>query len=88
MRLIRDLPETELQAAERFLAFLQNAAATTGGHRAQPGGMPEEDRRWLEADMGGDLPPFDWGAGGPPEVRPVRYARGVGLIVDDLGVTS
>ncbi len=44
--------------------------------------MPsDEDRAWLDADMG-ELPAYDWGPDGPPAGRPVRYAPGRGLIIE------
>lgn len=47
----------------------------------QDAAMDEESRAWLEADLGGDLPPYDWGKEGPPKGEPVRYVPGVGLVI-------
>jgi len=40
-----------------------------------------ENHSWLETDLGGELPPYEWGAEGIPEARPVRYIQGKGLFV-------
>ncbi|MBX6377718.1 MAG: helix-turn-helix domain-containing protein [Clostridia bacterium] len=45
-------------------------------------GETEEDRAWLEEDLGGELPPYDWGPNGPPKGKPVRYVPGVGPVVE------
>ncbi|ATY83868.1 hypothetical protein CVV65_01860 [Kyrpidia spormannii] len=42
----------------------------------------EEDGAWLESDLGGELPPYDWGPEGPPKGKPVRYVPGVGPVVE------
>ena len=42
----------------------------------------DPDSRWLDADLGAPLPPWDWGPGGRPEGKPVRYVPGVGLVVE------
>ncbi len=44
--------------------------------------VSEEDRAWLDADLGDTLPPYDWGSDGPPAGRPVRYVPGRGLIIE------
>lgn len=67
-RLVEELPEKEAPAVKRFLEFILSKAK-------------DEDQAWLEADLG-DLPPYDWGAEGPPKGKPVRYKSGVGLIVE------
>lgn len=41
-----------------------------------------EDDAWLNADLGGPLPPYEWGPEGPPQTTPVRYVPGVGLVVE------
>ena len=41
-----------------------------------------ETREWLEADMSGALPPYEWGESGPPKGQPVRYMAGVGLVIE------
>jgi len=45
-------------------------------------GTDAETQSWLEADTSGPLPPYDWGASGPPKGRPVRYLSGVGLVIE------
>jgi hypothetical protein len=40
----------------------------------------EESNQWLEADMGENLPEYDWGAT-EPEGKPIRYEPGLGFIV-------
>jgi len=44
-----------------------------------------QDRAWLEADLSrlGDFEPFQWGPGGPPQGRPVRFVPGQGLVIED-----
>ncbi|HUW64967.1 MAG TPA: hypothetical protein VMW83_09775 [Spirochaetia bacterium] len=41
------------------------------------------DKAWFDSDLGGPLPPFDWGPDGPPPVRPVRFDPDKGLVVED-----
>ncbi len=41
-----------------------------------------EDRAWLDADLGGELPPYDWGPGGRPPGRPVHWVPGQGFVVE------
>lgn len=41
-----------------------------------------EDDAWLNADLGGPLPPYEWEPEGPPQAKPVRYVPGVGLMVE------
>ncbi|MEM8503824.1 MAG: hypothetical protein AAF716_11805 [Cyanobacteria bacterium P01_D01_bin.1] len=35
--------------------------------------MDEESRIWLEADLAGELPEYDWGPEGIPEGYPVKF---------------
>lgn len=59
------------------------------GHSEPPGGVKPgvpiswEDRRWLEGDSDESLPPFDWGLGGPPRGKSVRYIPGKGLVIEE-----
>jgi hypothetical protein len=46
------------------------------------GTLDEESRIWLEANLAGDLPEYDWGEAGIPVVQPVRFVPGEGLVVD------
>jgi hypothetical protein len=41
-----------------------------------------ESQKWLEADLGEDLSPYEWGAGDVPEGKPVQYVLGRGLVVE------
>ena len=41
-----------------------------------------ESERWLEADLGENLPEYDWGEPGIPEDKPIRYEPGTGFIVE------
>jgi hypothetical protein len=45
--------------------------------------MDKESRDWLEADLGGVLPDYDWGETGVPEGIPVRYVVGEGMMIED-----
>ncbi len=40
-----------------------------------------ESKSWLEADLGDDLPEYNWGEGGIPSMKPVEYVSDVGLVV-------
>ena len=40
-----------------------------------------ETRAWLNADLSGELPPYDWGKEGMPKGEPVRYEPERGFIV-------
>ena len=40
-----------------------------------------ESQRWLEADMGEDLPEYDWG-GSEPDGLPIRYEARIVTIVN------
>ena len=44
---------------------------------------PAESREWLYADLAGGLPPYEWGQAGLPKVKPVKYSRGLGFVIDD-----
>lgn len=47
-----------------------------------------ETQEWLDADLAGELPEYDWGESGVPLGKPVRYISGQGLVVEggrDLG---
>ena len=43
--------------------------------------LDAETRVWLDADLGENLPEYDWGTGEIPAVKPIRYQPGVGFIV-------
>lgn len=40
-----------------------------------------EDKTWLEANLSGPLPPYDWGPEGPPKTKPIIYIPGKGFVV-------
>jgi excisionase family DNA binding protein len=44
--------------------------------------MDRETRVWLEAEMSGAFPPYEWGESGPPKGQPVRYVPGSGLVIE------
>ena len=43
----------------------------------------EESRDWLDADLSGALPNYDWGEAGVPEGIPVRYVVSEGVVIGD-----
>jgi hypothetical protein len=45
--------------------------------------MDEESCDWLEADLAGALPDYDWGETGMPEGLPVQYMVGEGIMIGD-----
>lgn len=47
--------------------------------------LDEESKAWLEADLAGELPEYDWGPDGEPEGLPVKYdpKRGVAVVEGD-----
>ena len=47
------------------------------------GKMDFESYQWLNADLGGALPEYDWGTQGTPEGKPVFYIPGQGLMIED-----
>lgn len=67
-RLIDMLTEKELPIAKRFLEFIINETRI-------------EDIKWLNADLA-DWPAYDWGPGGPPKGKSVRYIQGKGLEIE------
>lgn len=36
----------------------------------------------IDAGISGDLPEWDWGPGGKPPGKPVRYVPGVGIVIE------
>ena len=88
-----DAPEEPATAAE-MVAFRDARARRAAGEPTIPhgqvradiedeDGMTAEDRAWLDADLS-DLSlhePYDWGANGPPPVKPVKYVPGVGFLI-------
>lgn len=43
--------------------------------------LDDETAAWLDANLGGELPPYDWGPSGPPAGKPVRHIPGRGLLI-------
>ncbi len=66
--MVDTLPEEKIILLKQILEDLINAQ--------------KEDRSWLEADLA-ELPPYEWGADGPPKGKAVRYRPGVGLVVQE-----
>ena len=42
-----------------------------------------ESRAWLDADLVGELPPYEWGEEGIPKGKPIRYDPEKGFMVQD-----
>ena len=45
--------------------------------------LDAETRDWLDADLGGALPDYDWGEMAVPGGIPVRYVIGEGIVIVD-----
>lgn len=58
------------------------AADVGPGEQAVAFATDESDSSWMEAEFGGPLPAWDWGPGGSPSGKPVRYVPGVGLVIE------
>ncbi len=41
-----------------------------------------ETEEWLEADLSGEMPSYEWGDAGEPQGKPVKYIPGKGLVVE------
>jgi len=46
-----------------------------------PDELKTESQTWLSADLTEELPLYDWGDNGIPEVKPVDYAPEIGFVV-------
>jgi len=46
-----------------------------------PADLKAESQIWLSSDMTAELPPYDWGDNGPPEVKDVEYDPEIGFVV-------
>jgi hypothetical protein len=79
-RQIAALPQAALDELATFLAHLEQKFAQANSIET----LDEESRTWLEANLAGDLPEYDWGEAGIPVVQPVRFVPGEGLIVDSV----
>ena len=42
-----------------------------------------DSQSWLGANLSEKLPPYEWGQAGLPKVKPVKYSRGLGFVIDD-----
>jgi hypothetical protein len=49
--------------------------------------LDAESQMWLEADLGGVLPDYDWGKAGIPVGTPVHYVIGEGIVIGDRAST-
>jgi hypothetical protein len=81
-RLIDQLPDGQTDQAFGFLVYLLRGGPTDRRE------IDSETQIWMEADLGGPLPPYEWGPQGEPVGKPVRFEPGVGLVVEggkDLG---
>lgn len=45
--------------------------------------LDAETQTWLNADLGENLPPYEWGEEGEPVGKPIYYVKGLGFMVDD-----
>ena len=43
--------------------------------------VDDETRAWFDADLLGNLPPYEWGEEGVPKGKPVRYEPGRGFTI-------
>ena len=75
-RLIDQLPDGETDHAFGLLVSLVRGDSAAGDD------LDTETRAWMDADLGGPLPPFEWGPEGVPVGKPVRFVPGVGLVVE------
>ena len=78
LKLIQQLPPEGKQA------ILENLHQNMTSELSNPE-LDPESKAWLEADLAGDLPEYDWGPEGIPEGLPIRYdsERGVAVIEGD-----
>jgi len=55
--------------------------------QGRPSSLTPEDVAWLDTDLSrlGEIEPYEWGPGGPPKGKPIRYEPGVGVVVADVG---
>lgn len=83
--------ESDLEA---FLQPPEDREPRRAGHRAPAADDRKveraptvDDRAWLESDLSrlGELEPYDWGPGGPPKGKPLRYRVGSGVVIMDEG---
>jgi hypothetical protein len=75
---IESLPQDALDELAAFLAHLEqkfNHGVTL---------LDAETAAWAEADLAGEMPEYDWGEAGIPNVMPVRFVAGEGFVVDEV----
>ncbi|MDI6604552.1 MAG: hypothetical protein QME35_05380 [Thermoanaerobacteraceae bacterium] len=71
IEMIKKLPKDKLAEVIDFIEFINQK------NRRER----EEDKAWLDSNLK-DWPDFDWGPDGPPNGRPVKYVKGIGLIIE------
>lgn len=75
-RLIDQLPDGQTDNAFRLLISLLREQGRAMDE------LDDETGAWLDADLGGPLPPFQWGPEGAPVGKTVRFVPGVGLVIE------
>jgi hypothetical protein len=82
------LEETIPQPQQRTTSPVIAGKGKTLGDLVSPivdqDGMDTASIAWLDADLAGDLPEYDWGEAGIPVCQPVRFVPGEGLVVDEV----
>lgn len=73
-------PEEPAESAQAWLDYLSGRDSGEPLEKVRRELL--EDQAWQEANLGGLLPPYEWGPEGPPKGKSVRYEPGVGLIVE------
>lgn len=78
------LPELLAGEVVDFAEFLAAKSGRRAGNAETDPELEAQDRAWLDSDLSGlgDLEPYDWGPGGPPEGKPVRYVPGEGFVIE------
>jgi hypothetical protein len=77
-RQIESLPQDAFDELTAFLAHLEqkfNYGVAV---------LDAESVAWAEADLAGEMPEYDWGEAGIPDVMPVRFVAGEGFVVDEV----
>lgn len=74
LSLIQQLPPESKQLV--FESLRKDIAAKPSGPE-----LDEESKAWLEADLAGELPEYDWGPAGIPEGLPIQYVPGKGMMI-------
>lgn len=42
-----------------------------------------ETQEWLDADLSGEIPSYEWGETGVPSGKPIKYISGQGFVVEE-----